>query len=300
MPSLFAAGFLLAATASGQEVPLPTLPNFTAPAKTEPKKAPAPIIVPSVVAPVTVTSPTVITPTTVPALNATPVAEPQVQSPTFQPIRPVAAQGKDDKKVPPPQPAVNIQKGGDNLHFTPAGRGVTPYAKRTKTGIDDSIDVRVYTELPGLERLTQRISETTFLEGIRQENVARGATRQIFPERVELSKEVYQGRSFPRAVCTVEPSYVCHGRLLWEQPNFDRHGWDLGPMTPFVQSGVFIYDTALLPYHYYSRPCETIDCSAGKCLPGDPTPFLLYRERFSVTGLAAQAGFFGAGMFLFP
>src|SRR5439155_17432134 len=105
---------------------------------------------------------------------------------------------------------------------------------------------------------------------------------------------------FPKMVELVEPSYVCHGRLLWEQPNFERLGYNFGVLQPALCLGVFYYDTALLPYHVWSDWRCTMDCTYGRCMPGDQAPLLVPRERFSVTGLVGQsATLIGIG-FLFP
>jgi hypothetical protein len=56
----------------------------------------------------------------------------------------------------------------------------------------------------------------------------------------------------------------------------------------------------LLPYHLGTRPLQQYECSAGKCMPGDPTPFLVYPEEISLTGLAAEVGAVTAAFFVFP
>ena len=60
-------------------------------------------------------------------------------------------------------------------------------------------------------------------------------------------------------------------RLYFEQKNFERHGWDLGYITPFVCAGSFFWDTALLPYHMGVQPFRKFDtapasaCQATRC-----------------------------------
>jgi len=161
---------------------------------------------------------------------------------------------------------------------------------------DEEIDFVVNIELPGPERLFERYSERQVFERIRMDARQRpGAPAVHFPEERPVTREPYAGRRWPQTVSTVEPSYVCHGRLLFEQRNFERYGWDLGVLDPLVTAGAFYYDLALLPYHYWTDPCQRWDCSAGKCLPGDPVPLRFYREKFSLTGLAAQ-GFVTTGL----
>jgi hypothetical protein len=167
---------------------------------------------------------------------------------------------------------------------------------------DDDVGFTIRTELPGPDRLFDaRKSEAMMRDYIRREADTRtGAGRVQFPEYPPISTEKYTGRHFARSTCIVEPGYVCHGRLYFEQPNFDRAGWDLGTIAPGLNLAVFYYDTFMFPYHAWTNPCVCYDCSAGKCLPGDATPFYLYREQFSVSGLAAQTLAVGGGFFVFP
>jgi hypothetical protein len=188
----------------------------------------------------------------------------------------------------------------------PGGEGdiqqtVQELPSRLKDRLEDTYDFSVTTELPGPERLFRRQSEKDFFERIREDYLAKpGGGRVIFPEEQPLTAEPYRRPQFPRLIEGVEPAYVCHGRLLFEQPNFERQGWDLGILTPVCNLGIYYYDLALLPYHAWTRPVQRMDCSAGKCLPGDPTPLYLYHEEFSVSGLAAQAAVVTGLFFLFP
>ena len=56
----------------------------------------------------------------------------------------------------------------------------------------------------------------------------------------------------------------------------------------------------MFPYHYGTDPCYRYDRNVGKCMPGDNTPFLLYREPWSLSGAAAEATALGTGFFIFP
>lgn len=208
---------------------------------------------------------------------------PRLPGATTQPAQP----GKDESEgvIYPRQPKV-VRTGAQ-------------MAGRTKTETED-IDFFVRTELPDPGELFRRDSEAQLFERIRQEARKRpGTTRVIFPTEPVIGKGPYEGRHFPQALETVEPFYVCHRRLLFEQPNFERYGWSLGAVQPGVELLVFYYDVLMLPYHIWERPCQDYDCSAGKCLPGDPTPLWLWRERFSLTGLAAEVGTFWMGGFIF-
>ncbi len=174
-------------------------------------------------------------------------------------------------------------------------------ATRARARADEPYDFSVATELPGPDQIFRRVSEAEFFEGIRQGYKGfAGGGRIIFPEEVALTTEPYKKRQFPYVVKGVEPNYVLHGRLYFEQPNFERQGWDLGVLSPFINMGVYYYDLATLPYHYMTRPFERYDTSAGKCLPGDSTPLLLYPEELSVTGLVGEAAVVTGLFYLFP
>jgi hypothetical protein len=171
-------------------------------------------------------------------------------------------------------------------------------AGKPKKADDDEPFIR--SELPGPQRLFQRDSEGQFFDRLAQKMKKADGSRAIFPEEPEVSKAAYRPRNFPRMVEVVEPSYVCHARLYWEQPNFERLGYNFGYLQPALCLGIFYYDTAMFPYHYFSDLRTRYDCTHGKCLPGDPAPLLVPCERFSVTGLVGQSGaMFGLG-FIMP
>jgi hypothetical protein len=161
------------------------------------------------------------------------------------------------------------------------------------------MEFRSLREVPGLEVLTRLESEAALMERMRQELLKNGE-RIVFPDEPPLAKEPYRGRKVPGLTKTVEPAFVCHGRLLFEQPNFERGLWDFGVLGPLVSNAQFICDLVMLPYHLGTRPLQQYDCSAGKCLPGDPAPFLLYPEEFSLTGLTAEAAAVTGLWFVFP
>jgi hypothetical protein len=77
---------------------------------------------------------------------------------------------------------------------------------------------------------------------------------------------------------------------LFEQPNFERIGWDFGILQPGISIGIFYYDMAMLPYHLWEDLEQRVETSAGKCLPGDPAPLRFVPEHFSVTGTIAELG----------
>src|SRR5207249_5848746 len=118
----------------------------------------------------------------------------------------------------------------------------------------------------------------------KQEARDRKPEEMVFPEQPVLSKEPYYGRAWPKTKMAVEPGYVCHGRLFFEELNSERYGWEVGLFQPMLSSLYFYKDLALLPMHAFTHPQRCYDCSAGKCLPGDPVPYLLYPPELTVTG----------------
>ena len=97
-----------------------------------------------------------------------------------------------------------------------------------------------------------------------------------------------------------EPYYVCYRKLHFDQPNFERFGWDLGIITPFISAGAFFADVATFPYLLASSPCRRFECSTGQFLPGDPVPLLLYPPEVSLSGSALEAVAIGAIFAFFP
>ncbi len=196
--------------------------------------------------------------------------------------------------IPQRHGLVSLVAAAQNL---PQGAG--PSTSRIQPDEDAEALIRV--ELPGADRLFRRESEAEAFERIRQEGRRPGtASRVIFPEEQPVTTEPFELRSWPPGATVVEPIYVCHGRLLFEQPNFERQGWEVGILTPALCLGTFWYDMVTLPVHLWNRPCYCYECSPGKCLPGDPAPFFGYPPDLTVSGVAGGAATYLGGVFIFP
>lgn len=156
----------------------------------------------------------------------------------------------------------------------------------------DDVEAPTYGDMPGADRMFRRESEEEWKERIRQDERRRpGSDKVEFPqETAAITKQVYAPRFFPPASVTAEPCYVSHCRLNFEQPNFERLGYDFAFFQPGVSLGIFYWDLLTAPYQMCKRPCQQYDTSAGKPLPGDDAPFLLYPPEWSLTGLAGQCG----------
>jgi hypothetical protein len=195
--------------------------------------------------------------------------------------------------MPVPLPSAPIQR--TSLQPGPGSLG----------GADETSGYSIDLEPPGPLRLFRLESEASLQERLRQEGLQRilpTGRRDIvvFPEEPVVSRETYQGRRWPPQQRLVEPNYVCYGKLLFEEKNSERFGWDLGAVQPFYSALTFYSDIVTLPYHMAADPCRCYECSAGYCLPGDPVPYLLYPPEFSVTGWLAEAGVVVMGFAIFP
>jgi hypothetical protein len=147
-------------------------------------------------------------------------------------------------------------------------------------------------EAPSIERVGRSVeSDAQLQERIRQENRERKVPERItFPNDPVISTEIYNGRKwFPKKL-EVAPYYVCHGRLYFQQINFERYGWELGVFQPLISAGVFLYDFVFWPYHLATEPLRCYEYNTGWCLPGDPVPLLLYPLHPSPTGFVAEVG----------
>jgi hypothetical protein len=162
-------------------------------------------------------------------------------------------------------------------------------------------EVQIQLEPPGSDRIFGRRDSETSLKIRIQQEVRQQKRQPIpFPDEPILSTQRYVARVFPPMAETVEPNYVCYGRLLFEDKNSERYGWDLGFIQPFVSAGIFFWDVAWLPYHLGTDPCRKYECNTGYCLPGDPVPYLIYPPTYSVTGAMAEIGTIVALAWIFP
>jgi len=172
----------------------------------------------------------------------------------------------------------------------------------TSTGADVSAgEYQFLVTPPGADRLFELETESGFQARLQNEWRDNGhKDRLTFPDEPVLSKNAYAGRDWPGYTLFVEPNFVAHKRLLFEQINAERYGWDLGVIDPPLSAGLFFADVALLPYHAFTDPFRCCSTGAGYCLPGDPVPYLLYPPELSLTGAAAEAGAVVTVLAIFP
>jgi hypothetical protein len=107
--------------------------------------------------------------------------------------------------------------------------------------------------------------------------------------------------TYPPAMAKLEPAYVVHRRLYFEEPNAERAGWDMGAIQPILSAYRFTRDVVFLPQNVASGFWKNrFDTSAGKCLPGAPTPYYLYPRGYTVSGLLWQVPVTVGLVFIFP
>lgn len=217
-----------------------------------------------------------------------------------------AAQTFSYHKKPTAPPVTELPPAQTQPPFVP---GVHPVslqqplpAQPPAAAAEEALRYSIHLDPPGSQRLFGTLeSEGRLQARMKQEYRERTPSERIvFPEEAVVSREVYQGRHFPPANVVVEPCYTCYGKLLFEQRNAERYGWDFGPFHPMISTGIFFWDLAWAPYHLASQPCRKYECSAGLCLPGDPVPLLLYPPEKSGSGWVAQVTAVAAICLIFP
>ena len=226
-----------------------------------------------------------------PVTGAVP-AQPQPQPlplPATLPARPLPA-AVLAQPLPPMPPSYDLPVGLQRTRYQP------PPAAYSGESLPD---LSIALEPPGPERIHKLASEEYLFQSWIEDARSR-KERPEFPKEPVLSTEQYLGRQWPKQSLLVEPTYVNHGRLYYEELNAERYGWDLGFFSVPLGVAYFYKDVLLFPYHAFTDPCRCQDSSAGKCLPGDPVPYRLYPEGLSLSGAFGEAATIVALMAIFP
>ena len=120
------------------------------------------------------------------------------------------------------------------------------------------------------------------------QNISPNDTSLRFPEQEIIGAGLkYQSKSssYPAMKESFEPMFLVHRRLLFEEMNAERYGWDLGVLQPLVSMAYFYADFMLLPNTLMSGFAQGFwDSSAGKCMPGSPVPYMLYPPELTLSG----------------
>ena len=96
--------------------------------------------------------------------------------------------------------------------------------------------------------------------------------------------------TYPPTQAKLEPGFIVHRRLMFEELNAERYGWDFGLLSPVVSTAYFYKDLLLWPSHLASNWRERYATNAGKYMPGTPVPYFLYPPEITITGGAVGAG----------
>lgn len=215
-----------------------------------------------------------------------------------RPVQGTDADKKDEPIKPPTPPKETPSAGG--------GKG-NPFKLQSDDELVAEIDAdRKYDQmvkdyetnkLPEYERELDR-----FKKGLREKEPTKPTKPLAVPliERPQaaLQSAVKAGYAPHRAV--LEPGYVVHRRLLFEEKNSDRYGWELGYAQPVVSTLYFYKDVLLFPGHIASGLFERYDTSAGKCPPGSPVPYYLYPPQMTLRGGIVEAGVVAGTVLLLP
>jgi len=67
-------------------------------------------------------------------------------------------------------------------------------------------------------------------------------------------------RDWPVYTWLIEPAYLCHGRLFFEQRQAERYGLDLGVIHPIWSTGLFFTDVAIFPVRAAVWPWHPYEC----------------------------------------
>jgi hypothetical protein len=141
------------------------------------------------------------------------------------------------------------------------------------SAFEDNFGFLIQLTPPGPERLFQFESEAVLRDRIREE--WKHFKKAEFPPTSEMTAEPMQPpRLWPMLFASAEPNYVCYKRLWFEQRGSERYGYSYGVLQPFICTGLFYSDLALLPLHWMGNPLRWYECSAGQCLPGSTVPLL--------------------------
>jgi hypothetical protein len=125
-----------------------------------------------------------------------------------------------------------------------------------------------------------------------------------FPDGPQIGGgKPYQPKTadYPPMRVNHEPLYVVHRRLHFEEKNAERYGWDLGIIQPLVSAAYFYKDVLLWPNSLASGVAYGFwDTNVGKCLPGSPTPYMLYPPGLTITGSVVEGLFITGVAFAIP
>ena len=143
-------------------------------------------------------------------------------------------------------------------------------------GKEQSADKLDRPTLYGTPEVFRLESERRLRERAQAEAREAGKQSLPFPKERPLSPGPPPSPRRDPVVARVEPTYVSYERLMFEQPNRERYGWDLGPVDALASAATFYGQVLTAPAARLVDPCRRSETSAGYCLPGDPVPLRVW------------------------
>jgi hypothetical protein len=135
----------------------------------------------------------------------------------------------------------------------------------------------------------------------KEEKVDPGTFPPLTPPVPPGTPYVAKTESYPPRQAILEPGFIVHRRLHFEEKNSERYAWDLGFAQPFLSTAAFYKDVLLWPNSLVTGAVVGFwDTSAGKCLPGAPVPYYLYPPGLTITGTTAEAAVITGISFIIP
>ena len=241
---------------------------------------------------------------------------------------PVVAQYPARQSQPPSSTAMEFQNLANTQRVAPrtpvmanspvddwtipaaAQKSDSPVPSQGQTIEDLKKDRKKYVTLPATADVFafpgDRALEQVILDRLRQDERAAGRDPNMkyppiltFPTTEPVGGGIaYQPKTatYPPMRIHHEPLYVVHRRLHFEEKNAERYGWDLGIIQTFVSAAYFYKDVLLWPNSLASGVVSGFwDTNAGKCLPGSPTPYMLYPPGLTIT-VSVVEGLFVTGV----
>lgn len=175
-------------------------------------------------------------------------------------------------------------------------------------------DLTKYTRLPPRDRIFAIYDdvqlEAIIMNSIREQDKRATPPRKadeatlVFPSSEKVGGNVpYQAKTsvYQPMQVSYDALYMIHRRLHFEDKNSERYGWDLGIIQPLVSTLVFYKDFLTWPQSLASGFSYGFwDTNAGKCLPGSPTPYMLYPPGLTVTGSVFEGVIITGAAFIVP
>jgi hypothetical protein len=211
-----------------------------------------------------------------------PVAQPAFPAGTGLPTIPVPVQNPAIGRVPVAALGGQKDEDKDKKKDPP----VTPVKPPTPE------EIAQYTKLESPERIFSMPDDEQLQRYIRDKMLKENPTADpkelrfpVIPPVGGTAAYVPKTGTYPPMQVTYDSTYVVHRRLHFEDKNTERYGWDLGIIQPAVSAFLFYKDVFLWPQSLASGCAYGFwDTNAGKCLPGSPTPYLLYPPGLTITG----------------